>query len=144
MQYLLIFIVGFFLFKTNKKAKHDANFDIPNPNNDTNVNNTNVANTKPTISVEKAKAISQRLFQVMGLDLWTSVNDIKSSLRDIGTEANYKLVSQQFGIRSYSNTFSNSTWDILGEPLDLTEWLLREMDSEADKQYLKKMFPNIF
>ncbi|MBF04056.1 MAG: hypothetical protein CMP76_12245 [Flavobacterium sp.] len=144
MNYLLLFIVGFFLFKSDKKAKHDANFDIPNPNNDTNVSNTNVANTKPTISVEKAKALSQRLFQIMGLDWFTSVSDIKSVLRDIETEANYKLVSQQFGVRAYSNTFSNSTWDILGEQLDLTEWLLREMDKEADRQYLKKMFPNIF
>lgn len=132
----------FFLKKGEDKKEHDSNYVVPNPTNDPKVSAQN--NAAATISTEKAKSLSQRLFQVMGLDWWTSVDDIKAVLKDIKTESNYKLVAYHYGERAYSNTFSNSTWDIFGEKLDLTEWILREMDSESDRKYLQNLFPNIF
>ncbi|NHN25837.1 hypothetical protein FIA58_009140 [Flavobacterium jejuense] len=143
MMYFFLLVIGYFFLTSDKKKKeHDSNYVIPNPNNDTNINNQNTATA--TISQEKAKALSERLFQIMGLDWWTSIDDIKSVLKDISTEANYKLVSYYFGERAYSNLGGGSTWDIFGEKLDLTQWILREMDSESDRKYLQKLFPNIF
>ena len=150
--FLPILLVYFLFFQKKKEdnTNHDLQFQVGNNSNSNNSNNTNNNNNSgnnynssnaPTISAIKAQSLADQLYDVMEY-AFSDNEEILQILTEIATEPNYILVSQKFGIKKFDENWGGLS--PFGTPLNLTQWINKELDSTQERQTLKSMFPNIF
>lgn len=90
-----------------------------------------------SLSQEDAKAYADVLFQAMN-QLGTDWADIKQVLSEL-SEQDYRKVYNAFGVKKYLY-FDHDDSGLLGTPLDLRGWFLKELDYFS-KEHIRNKYP---
>lgn len=111
---------------------------VKNPTNSNGV--TTIYNT---ITKAKAKSIASRLFEIMDATWGTSESDIMTQLQGLN-DADFKMISKEFGIKPYNKAFGSDYWFTPATDLELIDWITYEVVEKTNISKLKKWFPNTF
>ena len=93
------------------------------------------------MSKSEARTKAEQLFKAMNVFGGTDEAAIFNVLTGI-SKADYNMIYNAFGIRSYSTILGESTVSWLGTDLDLNGWLAYELDS-SEMAELKRKNPNL-
>lgn len=133
---LVGFLLYFFLKKENRNDELYTGGSYTTPLPGGTITNPNGSVTViSTITESKARALSEQLYERLYMDAITSDSDILNLLKGLN-EADYKMIYTKFGLKA-SGLFG------IGEDLDLTEYIIKDVSESAVKK-LAKLFPSFF